>query len=147
MHYCEGSVSYTHLDVYKRQARHFTAEELTKAQHPYELTKLDSTVLTVNYRSQGTGNKSCGPDTLAAYLLPNNKKYEYQYTMIPYGTDEDVMEVTRPYRTVTSKSEDDIISQAAAEVIDMIDRIYVTTSDTAELEEIKTAYELSLIHI
>ncbi len=62
--------------------------------------------------------------------------------MIPYGTDEDVMEVTRPYRTVTSKSEDDIISQAAAEVIDMIDRIYVTTSDTAELEEIKTAYEI-----
>ncbi len=138
----DSAMAIAATDTVEASALHFTADDLTKAQHPYELTKLDSTVLTVNYRSQGTGNKSCGPDTLAAYLLPNNKKYEYQYTMIPYGTDEDVMEVTRPYRTVTSKSEDDIISQAAAEVIDMIDRIYVTTSDTAELEEIKTAYEI-----
>lgn len=128
-------------DTVEASALHFTVDDLDQAQHPYELTKLDSTILTVNYRSQGTGNKSCGQDTLSAYLLPNNKAYTYEYTMVPYTTkDSDPMDVTRAYRTVASVSEDDIIQSAAKELSDKIDAILVTGSDTKELRKMLVSY-------
>lgn len=128
-------------DTVEASALHFTVDDLDQAQHPYELTKLGSTILTVNYRSQGTGNKSCGQDTLSAYLLPNNKAYTYEYTMVPYTTnDSDPMDVTRAYRTVASVSEDDIIQSAAKELSDKIDGILVTGSDTKELQKMLVSY-------
>lgn len=128
-------------DTVEASALHFTVDDLDQAQHPYELTKLDSTILTVNYRSQGTGNKSCGQDTLSAYLLPNNKAYTYEYTMVPYTTnDSDPMDVTRAYRTVASVSEDDIIQSAAKELSDKIEGILVTSSDTKELRKMLVSY-------
>lgn len=128
-------------DTVEASALHFTVDDLDQAQHPYELTKLDSTILTVNYRSQGTGNKSCGQDTLSAYLLSNNKAYTYEYTMVPYTTnDSDPMDVTRAYRTVASVSEDDIIQSAAKELSDKIDGILVTGSDTKELRKMLVSY-------
>lgn len=128
-------------DTVEASALHFTVDDLDQAQHPYELTKLDSTILTVNYRSQGTGNKSCGQDTLSAYLIPNNKAYTYEYTMVPYTTnDSDPMDVTRAYRTVASVSEDDIIQSAAKELSDKIDGILVTGSDTKELRKMLVSY-------
>ena len=128
-------------DTVEASALHFTVDDLDQAQHPYELTKLDSTILTVNYRSQGTGNKSCGADTLSAYLIPNNKAYTYEYTMVPYTTnDSDPMDVTRAYRTVASVSEDDIIQSAAKELSDKIDGILVTGSDTKELQKMLVSY-------
>ena len=132
-------------DTVEASALHFTVDDLDQAQHPYELTKLGSTILTVNYRSQGTGNKSCGQDTLSAYLLPNNKAYTYEYTMVPYTTkDSDPMDVTRAYRTVASVSEDDIIKAAAEELnakIDEIDELYVQrASDATELQNMLVSY-------
>ena len=132
-------------DTVEASALHFTVDDLDQAQHPYELSKLDSTILTVNYRSQGTGNKSCGQDTLSAYLLPNNKAYTYEYTMVPYTTkDSDPMDVTRAYRTVASVSEDDIIKAAAEELnakIDEIDELYVQrASDATELQNMLVSY-------
>lgn len=128
-------------DTVEASALHFTVDDLDQAQHPYELTKLDSTILTVNYRSQGTGNKSCGQDTLSAYLIPNNKAYTYEYTMVPYTiNDSDPMDVTRAYRTVASVSEDDIIQSAAKELSDKIDGILVTGSDTKELQKMLVSY-------
>lgn len=132
-------------DTVEASALHFTVDDLDQAQHPYELTKLNSTILTVNYRSQGTGNKSCGADTLSAYLLPNNKAYTYEYTMVPYTTnDSDPMDVTRAYRTVASVSEDDIIKAAAEELnakIDEIDELYVQrASDATELQNMLVSY-------
>lgn len=132
-------------DTVEASALHFTVDDLDQAQHPYELTKLDSTILTVNYRSQGTGNKSCGADTLSTYLLPNNKAYTYEYTMVPYTTkDSDPMDVTRAYRTVASVSEDDIIKAAAEELnakIDEIDELYVQrASDATELQNMLVSY-------
>ena len=137
----ETAMAIAATDTVDASALHFDVDDLTQAQHPYELTKLDTTILTVNYRSQGTGNKSCGPDTLSAYLLPNNKAYSYQYTMVPYVTAEnDVMDVTRPYRTVASVSEESIIQAAAAEVMKKIDAITVTNADTEELVKLLADY-------
>ncbi len=83
-------------------ALHFTVSDLTKARPPYELTPERDTILSVNLASQGAGNKSCGPDMLAEYLIPNKQEYSYEYTLIPYAAEEgkNLTELTRPYRNV-----------------------------------------------
>lgn len=88
-------------DTVEAQALHFTADDLTQAKHPYELHPSEKTFLSVNYRSQGTGNKSCGPDVLSQYTLPVSQTYTYCYTLIPYRTENsDMFELTAPYRVV-----------------------------------------------
>lgn len=137
-----GALAIAATDTVEAAALHFTPEDLTQAAHPYELTKREETILSVNYRSQGTGNRSCGPDTLAAYLIQNDKEYSYEYTMIPYTTENaDLSDITRPYRTVASVSEDEIIQAAAEELITEIDGITVTGSNQAEdLARLAEAY-------
>lgn len=89
-------------DDVEASALHFTVNDLTAARHPYQLNPEDDTIMSINLASQGTGNKSCGPDTLAEYLLPNNEEYSYEYTLIPYDTQTqiDLTELTRGYRNV-----------------------------------------------
>lgn len=133
----ENAMAIASVDGVEASALHFDVDDLTQAQHPYELTKLDSTILTVNYRSQGTGNKSCGQDTLSAYLLPNNKAYSYRYTMVPYTTEgTDVTEVTRPYRVEAEAAVGELIEQ-----VDAIDALSVSGSDLEELQSLKAAYD------
>lgn len=54
------------LDV---SVHHFTAEDLTKAMHTYELPWRDEITLNVDYAQCGLGNASCGPGVLPQYLL------------------------------------------------------------------------------
>lgn len=97
-------------------ALHFTADDLTKAKHPYELSPKKETILSVNLGSQGTGNASCGPDTLSQYCLWNDKAYSYSYTMIPYETQgADVTDLTRAYRGAAS-SADEAVNEAVAQL-------------------------------
>lgn len=120
-------------------ALHFEADDLTQADHPYELTKLDETILTVNYRSQGTGNASCGSDVYSEYSLWNDKAYSYEYTMIPYSLENgaDVMELTRSYRTKTQKSVADMIEE-----IDGITLDSLRADDVESLREMIDIYEM-----
>lgn len=90
-------------------ALHFTVQDLTKARHPYQLTPQKDTILSVNLGSAGTGNKSCGPDTLTEYTIPNTKAYSYEYTLLPYDTtmlDADLTERTRKYRYEPTLADD-----------------------------------------
>lgn len=57
----------TLLDI---SAHHFTAEDLTKAMHTYELKRRDEITLNIDYAQCGLGNASCGPGVLPQYLLP-----------------------------------------------------------------------------
>lgn len=50
-------------------ALHFTAEDLEKARHTYELKKREDITLSVDYRQSGLGGGSCGPDTLPKYQI------------------------------------------------------------------------------
>jgi beta-galactosidase/beta-glucuronidase len=50
-------------------AHHFTAEDLTKARHTYELQRRDEITLNIDYAQSGLGNASCGPGVLPQYLL------------------------------------------------------------------------------
>ena len=131
----ENALAVAAVDGVEVSALHFDVDDLTQAQHPYELTKLDETILTVNYRSQGTGNKSCGPDTLSAYLLPNEKEYTYEYTLVPYTTSADVMEVTRAYRTETKATVSELIDQ-----IDSLDVNALTVDSREELQVMADTY-------
>ncbi len=119
-------------DTVEAQALHFTADDLTQARHPYELTYEDETFLSINYRSQGTGNASCGPDVLGQYTLPTSQTYTYSYTMVPYTVeDADLYDVTAPYRTASVVSEDAAVEALKAQINGLV----VTSAD--QLDEAK----------
>ena len=70
-------------------ALHFTAEQLQEAKHPYELTPLDKTIVSIDQVSQGAGNASCGPQLLPEYQLQNGEDYRYTFTLLPFTAGED----------------------------------------------------------
>lgn len=94
---------------------HFTVQDLTKAKHPYQLQPQKDTILSVNLASSGAGNKSCGPDTLTQYTLPNKKAYTYEYTLLPYDTAaiDTLTDLTRKYRF--EQTADDVVFQGEQE--------------------------------
>lgn len=48
---------------------HYSAEELTRAAHNYELQDSGSTILCIDYAQNGIGSNSCGPEVLPQYRL------------------------------------------------------------------------------
>jgi beta-galactosidase/beta-glucuronidase len=57
------------MPVIDVSVHHYTTEDLTRAEHTYELKRRDETVLNLDYRQAGLGSNSCGPAPLAQYLL------------------------------------------------------------------------------
>ncbi len=51
-------------------ALHYTAEDLSRATHSYELKRRDDIVLSLDARHSGLGNGSCGPGVLPQYEVP-----------------------------------------------------------------------------
>ncbi len=56
-------------DDFSFNASHYTPEDLTKAQHIYELKRRDETVVNIDYMQSGIGSNSCGPELLPQYRL------------------------------------------------------------------------------
>ena len=50
-------------------ALHFTASDLERAKHTYELKPRRDVILCLDHRQHGLGNASCGPLTLEKYVL------------------------------------------------------------------------------
>lgn len=127
-------------DDVEASALHFTVDDLTAARHPYQLHPEDDTILSVNLASQGTGNKSCGPDTLAEYLLPNNKEYSYEYTLIPYDSKStaNLTELTRSYRNVSVYEGNPAIRAFEKEVRELVVYSY---SQLPALLDLRARYE------
>lgn len=121
-------------------ALHFTVSDLTNARHPYQLHPEADTILSVNHISSGAGNKSCGPDTLAQYLVPNNQEYSYEYTLIPYDTQSqtDLTELTRAYRNVSIYEGNPTIAAFEKEVMQLV--VY-SHSQLQQLLDLKARYE------
>lgn len=121
-------------------ALHFTVNDMANARHPYQLTPQTDTILSVNLASQGTGNKSCGPDTLAEYLLPNNQEYSYEYTLIPYDTTlgQNLTEVTRTYRNVKIYEGNPTVQAFEKEIKEIV--VY-SASQLQILLDLKARYE------
>jgi beta-galactosidase len=48
-------------------ASHFTAHDLDKANHPYELRRRNETIVHIDYKNSAVGSNSCGPLLYAPY--------------------------------------------------------------------------------
>ena len=63
------------------QASHYSAQQLTKAAHSFELSEENATILTVDYRQNGIGSNSCGPKPAAPYLL-QEAAFDWGFTLL-----------------------------------------------------------------
>ncbi len=57
------------MDDFSFNTSHYTPEDLTAAQHNYELRKRDETIINLDYMMSGVGSNSCGPELLPQYRL------------------------------------------------------------------------------
>ncbi|WP_050699080.1 beta-galactosidase small subunit-related protein [Anaeromassilibacillus senegalensis] len=125
-------------------ALHFSIDQLDAAKHPYQLKAPNKeTYVNIDLISRGIGNRSCGPDTLEEYKIPNNKAYSFEYTIVPFdAATADPMELSKPYRAFASFDQDAFDKQQAEAVQNAIDSIYVFDyAQKAELENILESYE------
>lgn len=63
-------------------ASHYTQEELTEKKHNFELESCDHTVLCLDYRQNGIGSGSCGPQLEKKYKL-DEEFMEFTVTLLP----------------------------------------------------------------
>jgi beta-galactosidase len=63
-------------------ASHFRAADLAAATHREELVSRPGTVVHIDAVHRGIGTASCGPDTLAGYLVPTGR-HAWSWTIVP----------------------------------------------------------------
>ena len=63
-------------------ASHYTQEELTGKGHSFELEECGSTVLCLDYRHNGVGSASCGPELIEKYRLVD-ETIDFSIRLIP----------------------------------------------------------------
>ncbi|MBQ9098932.1 MAG: DUF4981 domain-containing protein [Clostridia bacterium] len=61
---------------------HFTAKQLTETRHDYELKPLADTVVNLDYRHNGIGSNSCGPELDPAFRLLE-KEFHFGIRLLP----------------------------------------------------------------
>jgi beta-galactosidase/evolved beta-galactosidase subunit alpha len=67
-------------------AYRYTIENLEKAQHTYELNKLDEITLNLDYAQNGIGSASCGPGVLPQYEL-RAEPFRFGLRFKPFSAD------------------------------------------------------------
>ena len=74
-------------------ALHYTAEELDRAVHPYELNELEDTILRLNYVQLGVGGDNAWERIIPhEQYLPHDEVYHYAVTFVPLTPETDPME-------------------------------------------------------
>lgn len=63
-------------------AMHYYARDLEEADHNYKLKKRKETIINLDYKMQGIGSASCGPELLEKYQFMD-KSFSFQMRMIP----------------------------------------------------------------
>jgi len=61
---------------------HYTAQQLTETKHDYELKPLAETVVNLDYRHNGIGSNSCGPELDPAFRL-SEKEFHFGIRLLP----------------------------------------------------------------
>ena len=74
------SVTVTSAVPFSMNASPYTAEELTAAAHNYELPDSDKSVLCIDYRQNGIGSNSCGPELDEKYRFDENE-WDFGFTV------------------------------------------------------------------
>jgi beta-galactosidase len=57
------------MDDFSFNVSHFSPEDLTNANHVYELKKREETIVNIDYKMSGVGSNSCGPELLPKYRV------------------------------------------------------------------------------
>ncbi len=65
----------------------YTAEELTEKKHAFELVPCGSTVWSLDYRQNGIGSNSCGPELKQAYRF-QEAAFSFSLRLIPETTED-----------------------------------------------------------
>ena len=66
---------------------HYSAEELTRAAHNYELQDSGSTILCIDYAQNGIGSNSCGPEVLPQYRFEETE-FTFSFKLLPLTADK-----------------------------------------------------------
>jgi len=67
------------LPLFEVSVHRFTAEDLSKANHTFEVKGREEITWTIDYKQSGLGGGSCGPDTLPQYLLtPDPVRFSFR---------------------------------------------------------------------
>lgn len=74
------SITVTSAEPFSMNASPYTAEELTNAAHNYELPESNKSVLCIDYRQNGIGSNSCGPELDEKYRFDEDE-WEFGFTM------------------------------------------------------------------
>ena len=74
------SIAVTSTVPFSMNASPYTAEELTNAAHNYELPESNKSVLCIDYRQNGIGSNSCGPELDEKYRFDEDE-WEFGFTM------------------------------------------------------------------
>lgn len=74
------SIAVTSAVPFFMNASPYTAEELTNAAHNYELPESNKSVLCIDYRQNGIGSNSCGPELDEKYRFDEDE-WEFGFTM------------------------------------------------------------------
>ncbi len=70
-------------------AQHYSAEQLTKAAHDYELVPDKKTFVYIDYKQSGSGSNSCGPALNEKYAF-NEKQFDFEFVLKPvFANDTD----------------------------------------------------------
>jgi beta-galactosidase len=75
-------------DTFSFNASHFTPEDLTEAQHTYELAKRAETIVQIDYKMSGVGSNSCGPELLEAYRM-DDKQFTCEFMLRPIFKEDE----------------------------------------------------------
>ena len=75
------------MDDFSFNASHFTPEELTRAGHPFELTKRSETIVHLDAVMSGVGSNSCGPELLPQYRL-SQREIDFGVRIKPVAKEE-----------------------------------------------------------
>jgi beta-galactosidase len=78
----EAAVAVTADAPFSFNASPYTQEELTKKKHNFELEKAGCTVLCVDYKQNGIGSNSCGPELLKQYRF-DETSFAFRFTVTP----------------------------------------------------------------
>lgn len=95
---------------------HFTAEQLHKAKHVNELKPHGKTYVTVDTAVSGTGNGSCGYETLKQYQV-TDQLFNYSYTILPITSDAEKMDLSKKYRGQNYDFSDTAFQETQVETI------------------------------
>lgn len=79
---------FTSPEAFSFNVSHYTPEDLTAAQHTYELAKRKETVVHLDYKMSGVGSNSCGPELLEQYRF-DEKEFGFELSIRPVFKEDE----------------------------------------------------------